>query len=206
MISTGVPIHRGIRIIHIRIKQVPPVFEVWARKILDARLVFLGPFRSVFCCAVCVWCFRVDCLSAEPRLWPPWWPRDVRFFSRAQCNHLAPAKHHAISAANLHKQVQLHPRGDYLDKLASLCLPTKQKDFLLSWNLVFSWHTGATTCKSFLLASWTHFGTSFLFRRFTTPCKPPIGITKAKVSEIFCAFTFGVGMVFYHFWGPWVFI
>ena len=40
------------------------------------------------------------------------------------------------------------------------------------------------------------------FRWFTTPCKSPIAITKAKCTRICVALLWGVGLVLYHFWGP----
>ncbi len=41
----------------------------------------------------------------------------------------------------------------------------------------------------------------FVFRQFTTPCKPPIGIMSAKVSKFCVALPWGVGWVLYHLWG-----
>ncbi len=41
----------------------------------------------------------------------------------------------------------------------------------------------------------------FVFRWFTTPCKPPIRITQAKSTRICVALGWGVRWVLYHLWG-----
>ena len=55
------------------------------------------------------------------------------------------------------------------------------------------------TCRSewFMVCSlWVALFALILFRWFTTPCKPPIGITSMKSTEICVALLWGVGLVY----------
>ena len=81
--------------------------------------------------------------------------------------------------------------------------------FFLCLNRPFSWILDQDHSPQGCFPPWrclSHFSPLVLFRRFTTPCKPPIGITKAKKTEMCAALPWGVGLVLYHFWGPRVII